>query len=310
MDFALNGDAAKFFQKKFYSAEWGCTWMKRWLLFTLAAIACWGVYGMAFGIAASSLTPLTAQLITSAGLLAPVLFLIPSVLRESSRRRGLWIGLASGACGAIGNLALLAALRTGKTAIIVPLTALYPLVTVIVAITFMGERARPLQLAGTVPAIIAVVLLSVERTSSLTMVAFAPWLFYALASLLCFGFAAVLQKLATNHVSAETAFAMFAAGFIPLSLAILLFEPWPSNLPLTAVLWAAVGGLLNGLGVLATLAAYRRGGKAAVVTPLAALYPVVTILLSVVFLGGFVDNAAQVAGIIAAIVGGILLSCE
>jgi drug/metabolite transporter (DMT)-like permease len=288
--------------------------MKAWLLYTIAAIVLWGVYGIAFGIAATLLSPLTAQVVTSIGLLAPALLLIRSVWRERRQTCGLWMGMASGICGAIGNLALLAALGTGRPAIVVPVSALYPLVTVIIAVVFMRERARMSQVIGIVLAVIAVVLLSVEAGTSLSTfrvgLSFAPWLAYALGSLFCFGLAAILQKQATNKLSAEAAFVMFAAGFIPLSLTILFFQPWPSNLPLGGVMWAAAGGLLNGLGVLATLAAYRRGGKAAVVTPLAALYPVVTILLSMGFLNGFVDNPAQIAGIVAAVAGGVLLSFE
>jgi transporter family protein len=58
-----------------------------------------------------------------------------------------------------------------------------------------------------------------------------------------------------------------------------------------------------------TLAAYRKGGKAAVVTPLAALYPVVTVLIAVAFLGEKL-NGAQIVGIALAIAGGLLLSRE
>ena len=288
--------------------------MKAWFLFTMAAIVLWGIYGIAFAIASTQLSLPTAQVVTSLGLLAPALFLIRSVWRERRQTRGLWIGLASGICGAVGNLTLLAALRTGRPAIVVPVTALYPLVTVIIAVAFMRERARVVQVIGIALAIVAVVLLSIEPGTSLTgfRVGFvlAPWLLYALGSLLFFGFAAVLQKHATNSLSAEAAFVMFAAGFIPLSLSVLFFERWSSDLLRGPVMWAAAGGLLNGLGVLATLAAYRRGGKASVVTPLAALYPVVTILLSVAFLGGFIDNATQIAGMAAAVTGGVFLSLE
>jgi drug/metabolite transporter (DMT)-like permease len=286
--------------------------MKAWLLYTIAAIVLWGVYGIAFTIASPRLSLLAAQVLTTLGLLAPALLLMRSVWRERHLTRGLWTGIASGICGAIGNLTLLAALRTGKPAIVVPISALYPLVAVIIAMTLMRERARSLQIGGIALAIVAVVLLSMEPGTSLSglKLAFAPWLLYALASLLFFGFAAVLQKQATNSLSAESAFVMFAVGFIPLSLSIMLFERWPSDLPLSPVLWAFGGGLLNGLGVLATLAAYRRGGKASVVTPLAALYPVVTILLSVAFLGQFINNAIQIAGITTAVAAGIFLSLE
>jgi drug/metabolite transporter (DMT)-like permease len=309
----------KFFQKDFHRAECArcCRQqrpMKPWFLLTMAAVAFWGLYGVAFKLAADRIPPLAGQVVSSAGLLLPVLFLLRAVLRERSNRRGLWIGFASGLFGATGNLALFAALNEGgKAAIVFPLTALYPLITVIIAVVFMHEQARRIQFLGIAFAVVAVVLLSAEPGSSFSEVRilldFAPWSLYAGVALCMFGLAGVFQKLATNHVSAETAFAMFAAGFIPVSVLICAFKPWPANLPAAAMLWAAVGGLFNGLGVLVTLAAFRKGGKAAVVTPLAALYPVVTVLVAVAFLNEKL-NAVQSAGIVGALVGGLLLSRE
>jgi len=239
-------------------------------------------------------------------------FLIGPVTRERHSTAGLFIGFISGVCGALGNFALLASLGAGgQAAIVFPLTALYPLVTVVIAVLFMRERARRTQVIGIALAILAVLMLSVDVSASYARVElkFSNALLYAFAALVAFGLAAVFQKLATNRVSAETAFATFAAGFIPPSILILFLEPVTTNLRLAPVLWAIAGGLLNGLGVLATLAAYRRGGKASVVTPLAAVYPMITVILAVVFLGEKLV-AVQIAGIALALIGGVLLSRE
>lgn len=288
--------------------------MKRagWLGLTIAAIALWGVYGIAFKRASEHLSAIAGQLLSTVGLLLPALFLMGSVARERRSVAGLGIGFISGLCGVLGNFALLASLRQGgKAAIIFPLTALYPLITVIVAVLFMRERARRTQVIGIVFAIVAVLLLSVDVSASYARIQlqFFNALLYAFVALIAFGLAAVFQKLATDHVSAETAFATFAIGFIPPTLLLLLIEPLKSAPPLTPTLWALAGGLLNGLGVLATLAAYRRGGKASVVTPLAAIYPMVTVILAVVFLDEKLVSV-QIAGIALALLGGVLLSRE
>jgi drug/metabolite transporter (DMT)-like permease len=283
-----------------------------WLGLTIAALALWGLYGIAFKIASDHLSPIAGQLLSTAGLLLPALFLIGPVVRERRSTAGLFIGFISGVCGALGNFALLASLGAGgQAAIVFPLTALYPLVTVVIAVLLMRERARRVQVIGMCLAILAVLLLSVDVSASYTRVdlKLSTALLYAFAALLAFGLAAVFQKVATNRVSAETAFATFAAGFIPPSILILLLEPLSVNLPVSAALWAIAGGLLNGLGVLATLAAYRRGGKASVVTPLAAIYPMITVILAVVFLDEKLV-AVQIAGIALALVGGVLLSRE
>lgn len=267
---------------------------------------------MALKLATEGLSVVAVQLLSTAGLLGPVVFLITPVWRERGAKKGLSLGIVSGLCGALGNLALLASLRAGgKAAIVFPLTALYPLVTVAVAVLFLRERARRAQATGIGLAVIAVLLLSVDVSASYRSVElqFSSPLLYAFAALVAFGLAAVFQKLATNHVSAETTFAAFAVGFVPPSLAIWFLEPVMGSLAMVPVLWAIAGGLLNGLGVLATLAAYRRGGKASVVTPLAAVYPMVTVILAVLFLGERLAPV-QIAGIALALLGGVLLSRE
>ena len=282
-----------------------------WLGLTIAAIGLWGLYGIALKLA-SQLSPVAGQLLSTAGLLLPALFLIGSVARERRSTAGLFVGFISGVCGALGNFTVLASLNAGgKAAIVFPLTSLYPLITVVVAVLFMRERARRGQAIGITLAVVSVLLLSLDVTASYARVELqlSRSLLYAFAALVAFGLAAVFQKVATNRVSAETAFATFAAGFIPSLILILFLEPLSVNLPVAPALWAIAGGLLNGLGVLATLAAYRRGGKASVVTPLAAIYPVLTVILAVVFLGERVATL-QIAGITLALIGGVLLSRE
>jgi bacterial/archaeal transporter family protein len=283
-----------------------------WLGLTILAIGLWGVYGIALKLASQGLSAVAGQLLSTAGLLAPAVFLVRAVSRERHATAGLLIGLVSGLCGALGNFALLASLGAGgKAAIVFPLTALYPLVTVVVAFGFLGERARRVQAIGIALAVLAVLLLSVDTSASYSRIElqFSSTLMYALAALVAFGLAAVFQKLATNRVSAETAFATFAAGFIPPTGLIWFLEPVRETLPTVPVLWAIIGGLLNGLGVLATLAAYRRGGKASVVTPLAAIYPMLTVILAVAFLNERLVPV-QIAGIALALIGGVLLSRE
>ena len=283
-----------------------------WFVLTITAIFVWGLYGIALKLAADRIMPLLTQVISSAGLIVPALFLVPNMMREREKTAGLWIGFASGLFGAFGSLALILALaRGGKTAIVFPLTALYPLVTVLAAVIFLKESARMIQRIGIGLAIVAVVVLSSEPGSSVEMfrIRVTDWLLYALIALFSFGGAGILQKLATNRVSAESAFATFAAGFVPVAVAICFNERGFLSVPFVAAGWAALGGLFNGLGVLATLAAYRNGGKASIVTPLAALYPVITVLIAVIFLREPI-NAIQCTGIILAIVGGVCLSRE
>jgi len=75
--------------------------------------------------------------------------------------RSLVFALVSSLLNALGAWALLAAMKNGgKASIVVPFTALYPLVTVSLAPLVLNESITALQGGGVVCALIAVVLLS------------------------------------------------------------------------------------------------------------------------------------------------------
>jgi transporter family protein len=130
---------------------------------------------------------------------------------------------------------------------------------------------------------------------------------FALATLVLSGLAGVTQKLSTNYISAELSFAVCSIAFIPVGAFIISFYPVNWKLSSTAWLLGIVGGLLSGLGGLASFAAYHGGGKASVVTPIAAMYPMVTVALAVPLLHEQI-GIRQVAGIILALLAAVALS--
>jgi len=135
------------------------------------------------------------------------------------------------------------------------------------------------------------------------------WLLYALLALSFWGFTGLTQKLSTNHVSAELSFIAYSVAFIPIAAIILWWQPLDWNIPARGWLLAVLGGTLSGFAVLSSFAAYRSGGKASVVTPLIALFPVVTVVLAVVILG---ERLAlrEIIGVITAVVAAVALSYE
>ena len=58
-------------------------------------------------------------------------------------------------------LAFYAAMQRGKASIIGPVTALFPLLTILLALVFLKERVNRVQAAGIVLAIYAIAVLSV-----------------------------------------------------------------------------------------------------------------------------------------------------
>ena len=111
----------------------------------------------------------------------------------------------------------------------------------------------------------------------------APWLIYTILALLCFGLGGLLQKLSTDRVSAESALVWLVVGFLVLQP---LVYPGRSALQYSArsVLFVLLAGVLNALGSWAVLAAMKSGGKASIVVPLTAVYPMVVCVLSPILL--------------------------
>lgn len=135
---------------------------------------------------------------------------------------------------------------------------------------------------------------------------FPPWLLYSAITVLAWGIVGLLQKLSTNYISAESSLIWLVAGFLLLEplvypgSAVLHYSGW--NLT-----WALLSGVLNALGAWALFAALKSGGKASIVSPLTALYPLVVIML-VPFVLHESITGLQVVGVFCALIAVVLLS--
>jgi transporter family protein len=133
-----------------------------------------------------------------------------------------------------------------------------------------------------------------------------PWLWYSVITVVAWGVVGLLQKLSTNHISAESSLIWLVVGFLLLEpffypgVAVFHYSQW--NLA-----WALISGLLNALGAWALFAALKEGGKASIVSPLTALYPLVVILL-VPFVLHESITPLQILGVVCALIAVVLLS--
>jgi len=135
---------------------------------------------------------------------------------------------------------------------------------------------------------------------------FAPWLLYSAITLVAWGIVGILQKLSTNYISAESSLIWLVGGFLLLEpllypgLAVFHYSRW--NLT-----WALLSGVLNALGAWALFTALKSGGKASIVAPLTALYPLVVIMLVPFVLHESITRL-QVVGVVCALIAVLLLS--
>jgi uncharacterized membrane protein len=136
------------------------------------------------------------------------------------------------------------------------------------------------------------------------------WLVYALIALLFWGLFSAAQKVTTNYISAEWSYAGFIASSVLISVGFIAFGLIDFDFTQQTLLVGSLAGMLNGLGVLSSFAAYRAEGKASQVTTIAgALQPVFTIILAILFLGERLSSI-ELMGIGLAIFGSLFLSVE
>jgi uncharacterized membrane protein len=299
---------------------------RAWLFFSFLAIALWGVWGALSKAASNAVpSPTDLQVISTLGVVPIALLLIASP-NFSKRTGSLWLGILfgvlTGLCGSVGNLALFASLNKGGDAsTVLPLSGVYPLVTVVLAVIILRERLNGVQLFGMVIALGALYLFNAPQEAGPTPASgpaqptlpwwrtlVEPWMALALVSLVLYGVAGVTQKLATNNVSTELSTVCFALAFIPVALVTMWAQPVNWHLSGRAWTLAVLTGVLISTGTLTLFAAYRTG-KASVVTALTALYPALTVVLAVPLFHERMD-VRKVAAIVLALAAGVALTYE
>ena len=223
----------------------------------------------------------------------------------------------AGVLAVLGNVAVFQSFSLGGlAAIVIPLTNLYPLVTIAIALLVFREKLSWINRVGIALSVPAFVMLSGQASlftnPSAVFAQLAPtsWLLFALLALLFWGVFSAAQKMTTNHISAEWAYAAFMVSCLALSVLFVALGLCDFTLTGRTVGLGSLAGMLNGLGVLCSFAAYKAEGKASQVTTIAgALQPMFTIALAIAFLGESI-SWLEVGGIAVAMLAALLLSNE
>ncbi|PSR54025.1 hypothetical protein AHMF7605_11080 [Adhaeribacter arboris] len=288
-----------------------------WLVFAILAALCWGVWGVLAKFISSDITPFTNHFLFSIGMLFTLPFIIRKCKVKEISTKGIIWGIVAGVLAVVGNVAVFQSFSTGgQAAVVIPVTNLYPLITIVIALLVFKEKMHWLNAIGIVIIVPAIIMLSGQSQILDNPGLFwqelglKVWLLYAFIALLFWGFFSAAQKVTTNYISAEWSYlsfilssALMAGGFIVFGLVEFNFS--------RQTLWVGtLAGMLNGLGVLASFAAYRAEGKASQVTTIAgALQPVFTIILAILLLGEKLASI-ELIGICLAIFGSLFLSVE
>lgn len=132
-----------------------------WLIFSFLALILWGIWGLFSKIANHYSNPSSIYLYGSIGALLVTIFSVLFLdFRFSGHPLGIVYGLIAGISGGAGVVFFYFAMREGKASVVVTLTALYPLVTLVLSCIILKEHITIKQTIGIFLAIIAMVLLS------------------------------------------------------------------------------------------------------------------------------------------------------
>ena len=137
--------------------------MAEWVTLSLAVIVLWGIVGLLQKVTTNHITADAVLIWDRIGYLSILPWLLVHTHLNGLGPRDFLIGTLDGVTNSLGAWFLYASLESGaKASIAVPLTSLYPLLTVLMAVGFLGEKVKPLQWFGIGLALVAGVLMSLE----------------------------------------------------------------------------------------------------------------------------------------------------
>ena len=281
-----------------------------WLGFAVMTMLTWGVWGAFTNVPAEHGFPETLIYVVWS------LTMIPPAVLEMRRvgwklmcdKRSIALGLAIGVLGAGGQMLLFHAVKIGPTYLIFPLISLSPALTIAMSFALLRERTGKLGLLGIVLAL-----------CSLPLFDYAPgehrdyglWFLLALAVMVAWGVQAYFIKVANATMNAESIFvwmALSAVVSIPFALLLTDFKQ-PIHWGWSGPGLAAIIQVLNAIGALTLVHAFRYG-KAIVVSPMVnAGAPLLTSVIAIALVGAM-PSGTKLAGVVLALLAALLLALQ
>jgi drug/metabolite transporter (DMT)-like permease len=284
--------------------------MSAWLVHALVTTLLWGIWGALAGVPGEHGVPETINYVVWAlTMIPPAAFVLLRGGKPLQRDpRSLALGLAIGLLGAGGQLILFHAVRIGPPYLIFPIISLSPAITIALSLAVLKERTGLLGTLGIALALLALPLFDYRPDGAS---GYGLWFLLSLGILAAWGVQAYVIKLANYTMDAASIFFyMMLSGLllVPVAFAMTDFGQ-PVNTGLDGVGLAAVIQVLNAIGALTLVFAFRYG-KAIIVAPLVnAGAPLLTAMLSMILLG-VVPGPMKIAGIALALTAALLLALQ
>lgn len=284
--------------------------LKPWLLFALITTVFWGIWGALSEIPEKEGFPATLGYVVWA-----LTMLIPAIValkiinwKPDKRKKAIWHGLLIGFFGSAGQLILFQALKMGPAYLVFPFVSLSPLVTIFLSLVVLKEKAGVKSWCGIIIALLAIPLLSYQPAENGVKYG-SIWILLALLVFLFWGIQAYFIRVANSHMNAESIFFYMTIASLGLIPAALMFTDFSKeiNWGLKGPYLTAGIQVLNSIGALFLVYAFRFG-KAIIVSPLTNTgAPVITIILSLLIYGIF-PHIIILTGMVLAIIAIFLLA--
>lgn len=286
--------------------------LKLWFVFAIVTTAFWGVWGALIEIPEKAGFPATlGYSVWALTMILPALIALKIInWKLEYDTRSILLGLVIGFTGAGGQLILFETLRLGPAYLVFPIISLSPVVTILLSYWFLKERASPRGWVGIVLALVAIPLLSYSSPEN-TSATSSWWIPLALLVFLAWGFQAFVMRFANETMKAESIFFyMMLTGLmlIPFALWMTDFSQeinWGFKGPyLTAMIQ-----ILNAIGALCIVYAFRYG-KAMIVSPMTnAVAPVITVIISL-SIYQVIPHPIILSGMVLALIATFLMAIE
>jgi drug/metabolite transporter (DMT)-like permease len=271
-------------------------------LLALAASLSWGFGDFLGGVKARALPALTVLAASQPFGLAALGIAVAARGTGIPGDEVAWSAL-SAVVGTIGLFAFYRGLAAGAMSVVAPIAALAVAVPVIWGVAVSGDHIDGLQAIGFVAAVGGSVTASLEVEADRRQLA--AGVGWALLAMLAFGAYYVPMHTAAQHDWLWPAFLFRCTSVTLVWTVVLVRRSWPHGFRIHWPGLVAIG-ILDTAGN-ALFAAASSHGLLSVVSVLASLYPVVTVLLARFVLGERVQRT-QDAGVVAVLVGVVLIT--
>ena len=286
---------------------------KAWFIYALITTLFWGVWGAFAEFPTRHGFPDTlVYVVWTLTMIPPALYAMQRVgWRVQRSGKSVLLGSLIGFTGAGGQMLLFHAVHTGPTYLIFPVIALSPVVTIGLSMLFLRERVTRVGAIGVLLALVALPLFNYSPASEAGAVQGVTWFNYALIVLLAWGVQGYFMRLANASMDAENIFLYMTVTsllLVPVALGMTDFSS-PINYGWQGPGLAAVTQILNAVGALTLVDAFRYG-RALVVAPLAnAGAPMITAIVSMIVLG-VMPSSVTIVAIAMAFLAAALLAVE